>query len=441
MNTEPRIPELALPSARHQSRVGAAAAKERGAVIGWFREGSPAARRSLIAAALGWMLDAFDVMLFALVLSGIIAEFGLTITAAGFLGALTLVASGIGGIVFGIIADRYGRRQAMMLSILTYSLFTGLSGFAATVWQLAMCRVLVGLGMGGEWTSGAALVSETWPPQHRAKAIALMHSFWAIGTAAAAMMVGFVLPTYGWRAVFFIGAAPALLVLWMRRGVEESEIWLSSQRTTTTSRSRPPLRVIYQGRLGQFTVLLTLLSLFTLFAYWGLNFWVPAYLSLPAEKGGLALSTTATTQIVISMQVGMWLGLVTFGHVCDAMGRRAAYVLYLVLGAVFVLLFTRTHDPLALLVLGPLVTFFGTGQLSGFGVTSAEIYPTSVRAAAQGFTFNVGRVGSAFAPFIAGSLAQSHGFPVAFAVTAAALLLGAVTWLWLPETRGQRLVA
>ena len=415
-----------------------ASTRDGGGLISWIWEGTPAARRSLLAASLGWTLDAFDVMLYSLVLSAVIKEFGLTTAMAGALGALTLLASGVGGVVFGLIADRYGRRLAMMLSILAYSLFTGLSGFVQGVGQLAICRLIIGLGMGGEWTSGAALVSETWPDRHRAKAIAFMHSFWAVGTFAAALMVGAVLPRYGWRAVFFAGTAPALLVLWLRSGISESEMWLHN-RAAKVAGAKTGIGDIFRGQYGRLTALLTLLSLFTLFAYWGLNFWIPAYLSLPTTAGGLGLNTAISTQIILATQVGMWLGLVSVGHVCDWLGRRLSYIVYLVVGAVLVLLYTKTHSPSLLLVLGPLVAFFGTGQLAGFGVTTAEIYPTSVRAVAQGFTFNIGRVGSAFAPFVAGSLARSHGFGVAFGVTAAALLLGAITWLWLPETRGRSL--
>ena len=406
-------------------------------VLAWYRDGTPSARHSLWAASLGWALDAVDVMLFSLVLSSLMGDFLITKTTAGFLGAVTLIASGAGGVLFGVLADRYGRRRAMMGSILVYSVFTAACGLTQTVWQLGACRFLLGLGMGGEWTTGAALVSETWPDRHRGKALGFMHSFWAVGYAAAAIMVAVVLPVFGWRAVFFVGVAPAILVLWVRRHVDESELWVSSR--TLHVRKRTKLGDIFRGHLGPATVLLTLLSLFTLFSYWGLNFWVPAYLSLPVAQGGLGLGTSATTQLVLAMQVGTWLGLVSFGYVCDAIGRRKSYVIYLLIGAALVVLYGRTQNPLSLLILGPFVALFGTGHLSGFGTVSAEVYPTSVRAAAQGFTFNVGRIGSAFAPFLAGSLAQARGFDAAFVLTGAGLLLGALTWMWLPETRGRSL--
>ncbi|HSC28423.1 MAG TPA: MFS transporter, partial [Vicinamibacterales bacterium] len=195
----------------------------------WWRAGSPDARRSLIAASLGWMLDSFDVMLYALVLAALMLDLGMTKEVAGLLGSVTLVASAAGGMIFGVIADRFGRTRALMGSILIYSVFTAACGFAQTIRQLAAFRVLLGIGMGGEWASGAALVSETWPAEHRGKALGFMQSSWAIGFAAAAVVTWLVLPVWGWRAVFFVGVLPAFFTLWIRRAVREPEIWQRSK--------------------------------------------------------------------------------------------------------------------------------------------------------------------------------------------------------------------
>ena len=415
----------------------ASAARPAAGLFGWLREGTPAARRGLLAASLGWMLDGFDIMLYALVIGALLREFSISTATAGLLGSLTLVASGIGGVLFGAIADRFGRRRAMIGSILVYSIFTAACGLAQTIWQLGIFRFLLGLGMGGEWTSGAALVSETWPDKHRGKAVALMQSAWAVGYAAAAIVVAIVLPRFGWRAVFLIGILPALLTIWIRRGVEESEIWLRSR--TSPSKTQVSFREIFRGRFAVTTALLTTLSLMTIFSYWGLNLWVPAYLSLPPARGGLGLSTSLTTLLVVTMQVGTFFGYVSFGYVADAFGRRRSFVAYILLAAGLIVIYGNTTDTLVLLALGPLVAFFGTGFFSGFGTVTAEIYPTSVRAIAQGFTFNMGRLGSAAAPFVVGSLAETRGFGTAFALLAVALVLGASTWIWLPETRGRSL--
>jgi MFS family permease len=408
-------------------------------LLAWLGEGTPAARRSLLAASLGWMLDGFDVMLYALVVTALLRDLSITTGVAGLLGSLTLVASGIGGILFGVIADRFGRRRALIGSVLVYSVFTAACGFAQSIGQLGVFRFVLGLGMGGEWTSGAAIVSETWPDRHRGKAVALMQSAWAIGYAAAALVVALVLPRFGWRVVFMIGILPALLTLWIRSSVEESAVWLQSR--ARGDHHRATIKDVFRGRFAPTTALLTLLSTSTIFAYWGLNLWVPAYLSLDPSRGGLGLSNALTTLLVVTMQAGTFLGYVSFGYVSDAIGRRPAFVGYILIAAFVTLLYGITTNPWILLVFGPVVAFFGTGFFSGFAAVTAEIYPTSIRAVAQGFTFNVGRLGSAVAPFLVGSLAQSQGFGVAFSMLAGALLVGAATWIWLPETRGRGVAA
>ncbi len=184
-----------------------------------FTQATSAQRRTLVAAALGWMLDAFDAMLYALVLAHVMRDLGMTKGTAGLLNSLTLLASGIGGVAFGFIADRMGRKRALMLSILTYSVCSFASGLATSVLMLAVFRFILGLGMGGEWNTGATLVAETWPTELRAKAISIVQSSWAIGYALAALAVGIVLHYADWRMAFFVGILPALVVLWIRRGV------------------------------------------------------------------------------------------------------------------------------------------------------------------------------------------------------------------------------
>jgi MFS family permease len=406
----------------------------------WFWDAPVSARRGLFAAWLGWLLDGFDVMLYALVLPALITDFSLSKGMAGLLGSLTLIASGFGGILFGIIADRYGRRPALMGSLIVYSVFTFACGLSTSVWQLGVFRFLLGLGMGGEWTSGAALVSETWPDEHRAKAMGLMQCAWSIGYAAAALVVAVVLPRLGWRAVFFIGILPAFFALWIRRGIEESPEW-SRSRTTVHHDWVTPVRAIFSPAYLRFTLLLTALSATTIFAYWGLNLWIPAYLSLPEAQGGVGLGTSVATSLVVLIQFGAFLGYVSFGFVADAFGRRRSFLLYILTAAVLLLGFGQMRSLWALALVGPLTTFFGTGFFSGFGAVTAELYPTAIRATAQGFTYNVGRMGSALAPFVIGTLAQTQGFAFAFALLAIALLLGASTWIWLPESRGWSIAA
>ncbi len=201
----------------------------------WLLQSPTSAKKALLAASLGWMLDSFDVMLYSLVLASILTDLHLTKSIAGILGSITLVAAALGGLAFGLIADRFGRTRALMASVLLYAVFTAACGLAQNVVQLAVFRILLGLGMGGEWASGASLVSESFPAEHRAKALGLMQSSWAIGYALAALVAFLVMPYWGWRGVFFVGILPALVTLWMRRSVEEPEAW----RVLQTPQSSP----------------------------------------------------------------------------------------------------------------------------------------------------------------------------------------------------------
>src|SRR5438874_9695749 len=195
-------------------------------LLEWPERVTDAERRSLVAGGLGWLLDAMDVMLYSMVLAHLMRDLGMGKATGGLLNSLTLLASAAGGLAFGFLADRVGRTRSLMVSILVYSVASGACGLSRTVVELALFRFVLGLGMDGEWTTGAALIAETWPAEHRGKALGIMQSSWAIGEMVAAGVVALVLPRLGWRAVFLVGVLPALVVLWIRRDVPESEIWL-----------------------------------------------------------------------------------------------------------------------------------------------------------------------------------------------------------------------
>ena len=402
-------------------------------MFAFWREADATAKRALLAASLGWMLDAFDVMLYALVLSAVRADLSLSREVAGGLQSLTLLASAAGGLLFGVLADRWGRTRALMLSVLIYSVFTAACGLAQSAMQLAVFRIFLGIGMGGEWASGAALVSETWKARDRGKALGLMQSSWAIGYGLAAVVNYLVQDVMGlgWRSVFFAGILPALFAVWVRSNVAEPAMWQEAKRlarrvSMIDALKAPGLRV---------TVALTLMNACTMFAWWGFNTWVPSYLQSPA----IGLSGAKMNGFIVAMQAGMWLGYVTFGFISDSVGRKRTYVGYLVLAAVFVFAYASTSNPIALLALGPPTAFFATGYFSGFGAVTAELYPTSVRATAQGLTYNIGRVASAAAPWVVGGLTDARGFPAAFMVAAGAYLLAAAFWIVIPETAGREM--
>jgi MFS family permease len=323
-----------------------------------------------------------------------------------------------------------------MASVTIYSVFAAACGLATTAAQLAVFRILLGIGMGGEWASGAALVSETWRAEHRGKALGLMQSAWAVGYGLAALVTMIVLPRWGWRWVFFIGVLPALLTFWVRRYVREPDLWLQRR---DASRTRSGLGEVFRDGRAGVTAAVTAMNACTLFAWWGFNLWLPGFLSAAPAAGGIGLSATAMSWFIIAMQVGMWFGYITFGYISDIVGRKRAYVTYLVTAGVLIAVYASLRSPTALLALGPFVAFFATGYFSGFGAVTAEIYPTAIRATAQGFTYNLGRIASAAAPFTVGTLAQSRGFDVALSTTSIAFALAAIMWIWIPETKGREL--
>jgi len=413
-----------------------------------LRQATPGQRRTLLAAALGWMLDAFDAMLYALVLAHIMRDFGMSKATAGLLYTLTLVASGIGGVLFGFIADRIGRKRALMLSILTYSICSFASGLSTGIVSLAVFRFILGLGMGGEWNTGATLVAETWPDERRAKAIGLVQSSWAIGFALAALVAGVVLRYANWRAVFFVGILPAALTLWIQNRVPESEMWEQRQlgvanfsRTVSTRESNEDsFFQIFRPPYLKSTVTLLFLNFFGMFGWWGLFTWLPPYLSLSVEQGGRGFGAMGTTYLLVVLNLfGMFPGYASFGWVADHLGRRRSFILYTFVAAALVPLYAMARSPAVLLILGTIVAFFGTGFFSGSGIVGSEIFPTRVRARALGFTYNGARTMSSLAPLTIGWVGQIKGLSWAFYLCAAAFLLASVMATQLPETKGKQL--
>lgn len=387
---------------------------------------------------LGWMLDALDVMLYSFALLSMQKEFGLSGAQAGTLTTVTLAAAALGGTLAGVFADRFGRTRVLMASILTYSIFTAMIATSHSFAELLLWRSLVGLGLGAEWSAGTVLVAETWPAEHRGKAVGITQSGWAIGYLAAAGLAAWILPTYGWRPLFAIGALPALLTLWIRKSVPEPEVWTQSEKLPVGER----FRQIFSPRLRGYTLIAISMSSLVLFAYWGLFTWVPAYLATPVEKGGAGLSIVKSSAWVAPMQIGALLGYLLFGLLSDRVGRRPSFALFLTGAAVVTVLYGgAARSPETLLLLGPLVGFFGHGYYSAFGSILSELYPSTVRATAQGLCYNGGRIMSAFAPAVIGALADQHGLGTALTLTAGFFLVGGWLVFALPETRGKALSA
>ncbi|HLG54892.1 MAG TPA: MFS transporter [Vicinamibacterales bacterium] len=413
----------------------------------WYRAITSEQWRVLLAAKFGWMLDAMDFMLYAMAVGQLRAYFGFDDGTAGILGTATLVMSGIGGLTFGYVADRFGRTRALMATIAIFSLASLGAATSMTVVQLLLWRALLGLGMGGEWASGAVLVSETWPAAHRNKAISIMQSGWAIGYIVAALLAALILdlPSLGnnaWRVLFVVGVLPAAFTLWIRRNVREPETWTVRQAARDTAPN--PFGVIFGKKMIGRTVRIIMLGAATQFAYWGVFFWLPSFLARPIDQGGAGMGVVNSFGWILAVQVGAYLGYLSFGFIADQLGRRNTFILFMVAAATLVPIYGQmARNPLALLLLGPVLGYFGSGHFSMFGGFVAELFPTAVRATGQGTSYNIGRMAGAIAPYTIGALATLPGIGIglALSLTSAFFLLAAILTFTLPDRSGQALEA
>lgn len=398
----------------------------------WWRTVDGRAWRALIASGAGWMLDAMDVTIYFFALEQIKKDFGLTQAAAGSLASAVLLASAMGGVLFGVLADRFGRVRMLMISILVYSVATAMCATATNYYQLLFWRLLVGIGFGGEWSAGALLVAESWPAKHRGKAIGLMQSGWAIGYILAAILATFIT---NWRVLFVVGILPAFFLLWIRRSIQEPP---------SASGPRPPFResLAVLGRPPHFrhAVVATVTAASLFFAYWGLFTWIPNFLAKPVDQGGAGLGGVKTLAWIIPMQVGAFFGYTTFGFLADRFGRRPTFLVFVLAAAALVPIYALSGKyPAALMVLGPLIGFFGHGYFSVFGSMLAELFPSSVRGTAQGLCYNLGRAFSALAPITIGAIADRYTLGAGLAALSLFFAAAAAFMLLLPETKGRDL--
>ncbi|MDN5792715.1 MAG: MFS transporter, partial [Brevibacterium aurantiacum] len=378
-------------------------------------------RKALFAAAVGYGLDGFDLLILSFALGGIIATFGLSDVEAGSLSTITLFGAVLGGIIFGSLADRYGRVRVLTWTVLIFAVFTGLSSIAQGYWDMAAYRFIAGIGIGGEFGIGMALAAEAVPANQRARATSWVGVGFQIGVFAAAIVSAPVIALWGWRALFVIGLFPAIFAFVIRRGVEEPDKFVQSQRGQTAGESGDSaelptfgakIRALVKDRATvKITFALIVLSTVQNFGYFGIIAWLPNYLSekmdLGVTKGSLWTAVTV---------IGMLAGILIFGQVADRLGRRPAFWIFQAGAIVSILVYSQMTDPSALLIGGFFMGAFANGMLGGHGALLAEMYPTQVRATAQNVVFNIGRALGGLAPVVIALLADSFGFAFALAL-------------------------
>jgi MFS family permease len=424
-------------------------------VSSWRHGVTPKQWLVLVVAWLGWVFDSMDATIYALVLHPALAEL-LPSSAdgsiqpdrvawyGGIIFSIFLIGWTIGGIAFGILADRIGRTRTLMITILIYATFTGLAALSEAWWHLAAYRFLTALGIGGEWAAGAALVAEAWPEDKRATAAGILQSAWGVGFFLAA---GFnlALSHYGWRLLFLVGVLPALVAVLVRLLVKESDQWIKARSTVTADRFglRAMLRQIFTPPLRRRTVVGSGLAFVAVFGLWGATNWTPTFVRGLADLQGVSPAgvTQSVSIAIMTLNVGAILGYLSFGPLADRYGRKTVFAV-MCLGSLVMLPVTflgaRTFSEMLMML--PLLGFFNNGIFSGFPIYLPELFPTALRATGAGFCFNAGRAVAAVGPFLTGHLASTLG-SMGYAVSAIALvyLLGLVILAFAPETKGQPL--
>lgn len=399
-------------------------------------------RKALFAAAIGYGLDGFDLLILSFALSGIIASFGLSDVRAGSLSTITLFGAVLGGIVFGALADRFGRVRVLTWTVLVFAVFTGLSALAQGYWDLAAYRFIAGIGIGGEFGIGMALAAEAVRADQRARATSWVGVGFQLGVFAAAVVSAPVIAWWGWRALFVIGLFPAIFAFAVRRGVSEPELFVrgrfanDDQAGTTTASFGAKIRALVKDRSTvRITVALTILTSVQNFGYFGIITWLPNYLSeqmgLGVTKGSLWTAVTVT---------GMLAGILVFGQLADRLGRRPAFWIFQAGAIISILVYSQMSGPTALLAGGFFMGAFANGMIGGHGALLAEMYPTEIRATAQNVIFNVGRAIGGLAPVVIALLAGSLGFGFALALLPAIYVVQFLAMFLLPEKRGHALV-
>lgn len=405
------------------------------------------------ASIIGYAMDGLDVLILSFAMAAIVSEFGLTLGEGGMIATYTLIGTVLGGYIFGIFADWWGRVHTFSLTIIIFSIFTGACAFADNAVHLDILRFLAGLGLGGEYGIGMTLVSETWPGAKRARATAGVAMGWQAGAVLAAILAAVVLPDYGWRGLFLVGVLPALLAAWARHGIKEPPMWVkrkemkkalqarkdagekltAEEEEQLTEAKKFPLAHLFDDKKTTITTIaLTIMTSVQNFGYYGIMVWLP--MILLKEHG---LTTKSMSGWMIVTVIGMIAGIFVFGWLCDRLGRKKPYLLFYVCAAAMVYIYVNLGTPIALLFGGAFLGFFCNGMMAGYGTLLSENYTTDARSTAQNFIFNTGRAVGGFAPVIIGTIAQTNGFNTAFVLLSAVYLAAAVNVLFfVKDTKG-----
>ncbi|MEQ6855211.1 MFS transporter [Lysinibacillus capsici] len=387
-------------------------------------------KKTVVASVAGLTLEGMDIMFISFAMTMIIAEFNIDLATGGLISSITNIGMLLGGIVFGVLADKYGRVKVFTYTIILFAIGTALTGVATSIEQVYVYRFIAGLGAGGEYGIGMALVAEAWPKNKQGRASSYVSVGAQYGVILAALLSAIILPTLGWRALFFVGLLPVIFAFIVRKNIDESPEWLAAQKQQNNKIGNGKLAQLFASpRITMTTLSLILMATVQIAGYNGLMIWLPSMLQ---KSQGLSVSSSALW--TISTAVGMIIGMLTFGRFMDRFGAKRTFGIFLVASACAVFLYSFATGAVAILVGGAVVGFFSNGMFAGYGALISSFYPVQIRSTATNTIFNFGRAIGGFSPIFVGFILQSYDMTVVMIYLAALYCISFIVMLTLKSS-------
>jgi MFS family permease len=391
-------------------------------------------KKTVVASVAGLTLEGMDIMFISFAMSMIIAEFHIGMAAGGLISSITNLGMLAGGVIFGILADKFGRVRIFTYTILLFAVGTALTGLAQNIEQVYLFRFIAGLGAGGEYGIGMALVAEAWPKNKQGRASSYVSVGAQYGVILAALLSAMILPSWGWRGLFFVGLAPVIFAFIVRKKLDESPVWVESQKKKQLVQKQGKLKQLFATpRIAVTTVALAIMATVQIAGYNGLMIWLPSMLQ---QSQGLSVSSSALW--TISTAAGMIAGMLTFGQFIDRFGMKRSYGIFLVASAVAVFFYSFASGSTGLLIGGAIVGFFSNGMFAGYGALISKYYSVEIRSTATNTIFNFGRALGGLSPILVGYILQHANVTVAMTYLALLYCISFIAMVSLQKGKGKQ---
>ncbi|WP_346235388.1 MFS transporter [Lysinibacillus telephonicus] len=395
-------------------------------------------KKTVFASTAGLALEGMDIMFISFAMSMMVTDFGISLAQGGLISSVTNWGMLLGGIIFGILADKFGRVLVFTYTIILFAVGTALTAIAPNIETVYFFRFIAGLGAGGEYGIGMALVAEAWPKKWRGRVSSYVSIGGQIGVILAALLSAIILPTLGWRPLFFIGILPVILAFYLRRNLAESPEWLEAQKNKRNNKleatkSNPLLQLINTPKMAFTTIAITIMATVQVAGYNGLMVWLPSMLQ---QSHGFSVSGSAIW--TISTIIGMIVGMLTFGIFMDRFGTKITYGLFLISSGIAVFLYSFASSSITLLIGGAIVGFFANGMYAGYGALISNLYPTEIRSTATNTIFNLGRAVGGFSPIFVGFILQSYNMTIVMIYLASLYCISLLMVLSLRDNRKKK---